>query len=83
MFALLVEPSVVNQRLSNRFANAENPRPEDHADTIPKRLEIYETATLPLVDFYRQSNLLHEINGHGSPEEVYKRVRSALSGLAD
>ena len=83
VFALLVEPSVVNQRLSNRFANAENPRPEDHADTIPKRLEIYETATLPLVDFYRQSNLLHEIDGHGSPEEVYKRVRSALSGLAD
>ena len=83
VFALLVEPSVVNQRLSNRFANAENPRPEDHADTIPKRLEIFETATLPLVDFYRQSNLLHEIDGHGSPEEVYKRVRSALSGLAD
>ena len=83
VFALLVEPSVINQRLSNRFANAENPRPEDHADTIPKRLEIYETATLPLVDFYRQSNLLSEIDGHGSPEEVYKRVRSALSGLAD
>ena len=83
VFLLFVDRSVLGQRLAERFAKAETPRPEDHSDAIPKRLEIYETATLPLVDFYRQSCSLHEIDGHGSPDDVYKRVRSALNGLND
>lgn len=78
VFSLSVKLNVLVDRLSDRFSDAEVPRPEDHPNAIPTRLEIYETTTKPLIDFYRGSNLLYEIDGHGAPDDVYGRIKSAL-----
>ena len=78
VFSLSVDRREIVDRLADRFSDAAVSRPEDHPDAIPNRLEIYETSTKPLVDFYRESRLLHEIDGHGSPDEVYSRIKLAV-----
>ena len=55
-------------------------RPDDTAETIKKRLEVYFAQTAPLIDYYRRSGKLLEVDGTGSVDEVGKRVVSALHG---
>ena len=55
-------------------------RPDDTAETIKKRLEVYFAQTAPLIDYYRRAGKLLEVDGEGSVDEVGKRVVSALHG---
>lgn len=49
-------------------------RADDSELAINRRLDIYEKETLPLLSFYEDRNLLEEVNGEGSAEEVFERV---------
>ena len=49
-------------------------RSDDDAKIISKRQEIYWNQTAPIIDHYRKANLLREINGLGSIEEVTQRI---------
>jgi adenylate kinase len=42
------------------------------------RLEVYATATRPLLDYYGTTGILAEIDGTGQPEEIERRIQSAL-----
>ena len=53
-------------------------RSDDQPETIRKRLEVYQSHTLPLIRYYEDRKLLARIDGSGSPEEVYRKVVSAL-----
>jgi len=55
-------------------------RPDDTAEAIKKRLEVYSAQTAPLIDYYRRVGKLLEIDGEGSVDEVRRRVVSALHG---
>jgi adenylate kinase len=54
-------------------------RTDDSLETINKRLETYFRRTYPLIDFYRERNLLVDINGVQSPEQVFEDVSQALN----
>jgi len=54
-------------------------RTDDFLETINKRLEIYFRRTYPLIDFYRERNLLVDVNGAQSPEQVFEDVSQALN----
>ncbi|MBI3300920.1 MAG: adenylate kinase [Deltaproteobacteria bacterium] len=56
-------------------------RSDDKAETVNARLEVYERATAPLLDYYRGHALLHEIDGGGEPEEVFRRITTTLGAL--
>lgn len=45
-------------------------RADDNEETIKNRLHTYNTKTLPLIDFYRGTGILRQINGLGSMEEI-------------
>lgn len=64
------------RRLNQRFLELENPRPEDHPRAIPKRLDIYDAVTRPLVEYYQ--SCLIKIHGEGSPDDVFDRILSQL-----
>lgn len=53
-------------------------RPDDSEETMKVRLDQY-AQTEPLVEFYRSRNLLVQVNGQQSIEDVWTAVQSALS----
>lgn len=53
-------------------------RADDTEDAVRKRLDLYAAETLPLVPFYVERNLLVEVDGLGSPDDVFARLLSAV-----
>lgn len=49
-------------------------RADDNEIVIKERLEIYREHVSDLIDFYQTRGKLHEVNGEGSPQEVFDRV---------
>lgn len=56
-------------------------REDDREETVAARLDVYESQTAPLIDYYRKKDLLKEIDGAGEVEQVRHEVLQAL-GLA-
>ncbi len=57
---------------------AEQGRTDDTEDVISHRLHLYETETAPILDVYRERNLVERIDGVGSLDEITERVLTAL-----
>ena len=53
-------------------------RADDTADTIRRRLEVYEGQTAPLLDFYEERGLIRPVNGSGAIGEITERIMAAL-----
>ncbi|MDD2374823.1 MAG: adenylate kinase [Eubacteriales bacterium] len=53
-------------------------RDDDHEETIKKRLETYHNQTKPLVDYYRNQNLIFDISNEGKPEDAVAAVKGLL-----
>jgi adenylate kinase len=49
-------------------------RADDNEDTIRQRLVAYEKQTRPLIDYYRQKNLLHDVDGNRDPEPIAQEL---------
>lgn len=56
-------------------------RHDDEEETVANRLKVYEKQTQPLVNYYRQRQLLREIDGVGAVEEIRARVLGALGDV--
>jgi len=53
-------------------------REDDKKENIKKRIDVYLEQTMPLANFYKKMGILVEIDGKGSPNEVFSRVSNAL-----
>jgi adenylate kinase len=53
-------------------------RSDDNPTTIAQRLQVYEEQTAPVLDYYRRQSLLREVDGLGTPDEVFGRIEQAL-----
>lgn len=53
-------------------------RADDNPTTIAQRLVVYEQQTAPVLDYYRRQSLLQEVDGLGSPDAVFERIRRAM-----
>ena len=53
-------------------------RPDDTAETVKKRLEVYFAETAPLIDYYTRGDRLVEIDGSGSVDKVARRIVAAI-----
>ncbi len=49
-------------------------RTDDTREVINHRLEVYRSETEPVLDFYRGSGLVTEVNGMGDINDVHERV---------
>ena len=72
-----VPETELTERMLGR-AQAEG-RADDRPETIRERLRVYREKTEPLVGFYRDRDLLAEIDGVGSVSEVAGRVDEAVA----
>jgi len=76
---LRVQPEELVQRLLQR-ARIEG-RDDDTEDVIRRRQEVYAEQTEPLIDVYRDRNLLIEVDGIGEVDEVTERIFKALASV--
>jgi adenylate kinase len=55
-------------------------RDDDREETIKKRLDVYDTQTAPLIDYYRKKNIMKTVRGVGSIDDIFTKVVAALEG---
>jgi adenylate kinase len=55
-------------------------RDDDREETITTRLNVYESQTAPLANFYRERGKLREIDGVGKVQDIHNRITEALRG---
>jgi adenylate kinase len=53
-------------------------RADDNSETVKKRLDVYFTETTPLIEYYRQTGRLLEVDGEGSIDDITGRIARAL-----
>jgi adenylate kinase len=58
-------------------------RDDDNRDTIEERFRQYSRLTEPLLAYYSRSGILRRIDGEGTEDEVFDRVRQAVESAAN
>ncbi len=53
-------------------------RADDHPDAVNRRLDLYETQTAPLIEYYGSQQRLEVIDGVGQPDDVFRRLTTAV-----
>jgi adenylate kinase len=53
-------------------------RPDDNPETVNNRLRVFDEATRPLIDYYRNRGLLHVVNADQHEDEVTRDILKAL-----
>ena len=56
-------------------------RSDDNKEIIVRRYEAYLDKTLPILNFYKEINLLHQINGMREIDEIYKEIQGIITSL--
>ena len=80
LFNLFTQPPAIDDKCDECGSTLQH-RSDDSEEVIERRLQIFESLTQPLSDYYKQKGILHVVEAHGDVEEVTKRVKSALRGL--
>lgn len=79
VIALDVPQDLLVERLLHR-AKVEG-RKDDTLEAITERMREYQRRTQAVLDYYRSGPVpVHEVDGVGTPEEVFERIKTALSG---
>lgn len=53
-------------------------REDDKPETVKKRLDVYHTQTQPLIDYYRNENILRSVDGTQDMEDVFRDITKIL-----
>jgi adenylate kinase len=53
-------------------------RSDDNEESVERRLAAYEASTAPLIDYYRRSGRLIEVDGERPVQEVFERLSEAI-----
>jgi adenylate kinase len=79
--ALKVPEEELIERLLRRAAI--EGRTDDNRASIEERMREYHNLTEAVLDHYRKQGLrVHELDGVGTPDEVFARIRIAITGIS-
>ncbi len=76
---LSVSLEVIKKRILER-KNLEK-RTDDNEQVAIKRFVTYENNIKPVIDFYKQSNLLKVVNGEGSISEISSEISDLIAAI--
>jgi adenylate kinase len=54
------------------------PRADDQPATIKNRLQVFHSQTSPLIEYYKKTGKLTEVNGIGTVDEILKKIIGVL-----
>lgn len=69
---LQVKPEIAQSRLLKRG------RGDDQPELIKRRLEIYKEKIEPILDFYKERQILVKVDASASPQEIHQEIASKL-----
>ena len=77
----MLELDVPNDMLIERLVNRgkTSGRADDNEETIRKRLDVYNSQTAPLIEWYEKEGKRHAVKGYGALEEI----NAALCAVID
>lgn len=81
--SLVIELAVDFQELERRMlgrAKREH-RLDDTPETISRRMTVFRNQTAPLLDYYRPRGIVAQVDGMGSPDEVFARLSACVGRL--
>jgi adenylate kinase len=58
-------------------------RDDDTDDAIDRRLELYESETEPLIDYYEAKGLMVVVDGLGTMDEIFERLVAAIDAVRE
>ncbi len=67
-----------NQGICDKDQSVLYQRVDDKAETVKKRIEVYWEQTSPLIEYYQKKNLLIEVDGTLSIEDVSSQLLQAI-----
>ena len=67
-----------NHTCSSKFLEK---RSDDNEKTIQSRFDTYLDKTLPILKFYKDQNLLNQINGTDDIDQIFKEIRAIIASL--
>jgi adenylate kinase len=74
-----VDDAILIDRIETRAAETQGgPRPDDNAEALKKRLEVYHGQTAPLIVYYRDRGILKTVNGMADVETVSREIEEVL-----
>ena len=76
---LSVSLDTIKKRILER-KNLEN-RADDNEDIALKRYKNYENSIKPVINFYKQSNLLKEVNGEASVSKISDEISDLIDTI--
>lgn len=71
---LVVPPEELIRRILSRGEG----RSDDTEEMVRHRLEVYHKQTEPVKNYYEKQDLVKEIDGIGSIDEIFERIKNAL-----
>jgi adenylate kinase len=70
-----VDEAVLEKRLAGRG------RLDDTPEVVRQRLAHYRALTQPMEAYYEDRGMLREIDGHGTPDEVFEAIAAELESV--
>ncbi len=62
----------------SRCGGALYQRKDDNPETVESRLQVYNTETAPLVDYYKAKGVLFSVASESTPEAVFEKISQKL-----
>lgn len=69
---------VPEEELINRILSRGEGRSDDTEEKVKTRLQVYRDETEPVLNYYKEKGVVQEIDGVGSIEEIFGRIKNAL-----
>jgi len=60
---------------------AKRGRKDDTPEIIKKRLEVYHKVTEPILEYYKEKEILVKINGEQTEEKIFEEIKDMLAKL--
>ena len=80
IYNLQIEPPKVEGKCDHCGGNIRQ-RKDDKEVVIRKRIQIYRDQTKPVIQYYRNKGMLHEIDAVQSVEEVFNNIKQIIGVL--
>lgn len=71
--------NATEENMKKRILNRNEGRSDDKIEGVLQRISLFKTETLPLIQFFKDKQLLSEINGNFSIEKVYKEIEMIIN----